>query len=244
MSESKTMSAGYAAVEPGPDAHEGFDEVKYARRDKRIKVLHIIQSMLSALLSITIAVFQGRVYWTYQNTKNTPGAWPVVPDVVPTILLFSVAIAALVFDGCMIVAYLQPSSKFAPWAVRIGSAAHHVVASAKAVSYGISAVISKTSFDFGNASGQNADLWSYTCTDQAASVTMIQAESNCNSQYASWAFALFQLALELLGGVIAILTLRQSKKPSPQTMDERFAAYSEDVNRRLGEATPQFTPAV
>jgi len=182
MSEKKP--AGYAAVktEPVPDAQDGFDEVKFARRDKRIKILRIVQSILSALLSIAIAVFQGRVYWTYQNTKDQPGAWPTVPDVVPTLLLFSVSIAALVFDICMIVAYLRPKSKYTPWAIRIGGAAHYVVASAKTVSYGISAVISKTSFDFGNASGQNADLWSYTCTDPAAEIQPIQAESNCNSQ--------------------------------------------------------------
>jgi len=193
MSEKKP--AGYAAVktEPVPDAQDGFDEVKFARRDKRIKILRIVQSLLSALLSIAIAVFQGRVYWTYQNTKDQPGAWPTVPDVVPTLLLFSVSIAALVFDICMIVAYLRPKSKYTPWAIRIGGAAHYVVASAKTVSYGISAVISKTSFDFGNASGQNADLWSYTCTDPAAEIQPIQAESNCNSQVS--------FPLSLLSGV-------------------------------------------
>ncbi|KAK3360723.1 hypothetical protein B0T25DRAFT_629713 [Lasiosphaeria hispida] len=242
MSESKST---YAAVKPGPDdTRNGFDELKFARRDKRIKMLRIIQSTLSALLSIAIAVFQGRVYWMYQNTKDTPGAWPVVPNVVPTILLFSVAIAALVFDGCMIVAYLRPSSKFAPWAIHIGGAAHYAVASAKTVGYAISAVISKTSFDFGNNSGQNADLWSYTCTEQAAAVEMIQAESNCSSQYASWAFAICQLGLEVFGWVITILVLRQSERLSPQAVDERFTAHSGDVNRRLGEAAPQFSPAV
>jgi hypothetical protein len=180
MSETKS---GYAAVKPVPDAAQPeVDEVKYARREKRIQVLRIVQSILSALLSIAIAVFQGRVYWTYQNTKNIGGAWPTVPDVTPTILLFSVAIAALVFDACMIVAYMRPTSKFAPWALRIGGAAHYVIATAKTISYGISAAISKTSFNYGNASGQNADLWSYTCTDPAATIEPIQAESNCNSQ--------------------------------------------------------------
>lgn len=178
----ETKSGGHVAEKPVPDVQPGFDELKFARREKRIQVLRITQSILSALLSIAIAVFQGRVYWTYQNTKDIAGAWPTVPDVVPTILLFSVAVAALVFDGCMIIAYLRPTSKFAPWAVRIGGAAHYVVATAKTVSYGIAAAISKTSYDFGNASGQNADLWSYTCTEPAAAIEPIQAESNCNSQ--------------------------------------------------------------
>jgi hypothetical protein len=48
--------------------------------------------------------------------------------------------------------------------MRIGGAAHYIVVSAKTVSYGISAMISKTSYDFGNTSGHNSDLWSYTCT--------------------------------------------------------------------------------
>jgi len=144
MAESK--SAGYAAVkaEVDVDTQPGLDDAKAARRDKRIKILRIIQSILSALLSIAIAIFQGRVYWTYQNTKDMPGAWPTVPNLVPTILLFSVAIVALVFDSCMLVAYLRPASKFTPWAIRIGDAAHYIVASAKTVSYAISAVISKT----------------------------------------------------------------------------------------------------
>ncbi|KAK5651784.1 hypothetical protein OQA88_11651 [Cercophora sp. LCS_1] len=179
MSESKS---GYAAVKSAPDDQPGFDEVKLARREKRVQVLRIIQSILSAILSIAIAAFQGRVYWTYQSTKGMPGAWPPVPDLAPTILLFSVAIAALVFDGCMIVAYLRPTSRFARWAIRIGGAAHYVVATGKTVSYGISAAISKTSYNWGNASGQNADLWGYTCTDSAAAIEPIHAESNCNCQ--------------------------------------------------------------
>lgn len=241
MSESKS---GYAAVKSVPDDQPGFDEVKFARREKRIQVLRIIQSILSALLSIAIAAFQGRVYWTYQSTKGMPGAWPTVPDLAPTILLFSVAIAALVFDGCMIIAYLRPTSRFARWAIRIGGAAHYVVATGKTVSYGISAAISKTSYDFGNASGQNADLWSYTCTESAAAIEPIHAESNCNSQFASWAFAISQLGIELFGWVITILALRQSNKLSPQAVNERFTAYSGDVNRRLGEAQPQFSLGV
>jgi hypothetical protein len=65
----------------------------------------------------------------------------------------------------------------------VGGAARYVVTSAKTVSYAISAVISKTSFDFGNATNQNTDLWSWTCTDQAATKDSInQAESNCTTQ--------------------------------------------------------------
>ncbi len=59
----------------------------------------------------------------------------------------------------------------------------YIVNSTKTVSFAISAVVSKTSFDFGNNSGTNSDLWSYTCTDEAATNNaVIQAESNCDTQ--------------------------------------------------------------
>ena len=64
------------------------------------------------------------------------------------------------------------------------------------------------------------------------------------TQYASWAFAICQLAIEIFGWVITILVLRQSEKLSPEAANERFTAYSGDVNRRLGEAQPQFALGV
>ena len=73
---------------------------KTARAAKRIKIIRVVQSTLTALLSLAIAIFQARVYATYQNTRTQEGMWPAVPNVMPTILLFSVAIAVLVFDGC------------------------------------------------------------------------------------------------------------------------------------------------
>jgi hypothetical protein len=90
------------AKEPLIDHDSEMDNRKAlrdARRTKQIQILRIVQSMLSALLSLAIAIFQGRVYWTYQNTKSDAGMWPSVPNVVPTLLMFSIALAALVFDG-------------------------------------------------------------------------------------------------------------------------------------------------
>ncbi|KAL8393774.1 hypothetical protein RB595_003501 [Gaeumannomyces hyphopodioides] len=215
---------------------------KTARGARRLKILRVVQSSLAALLSLAIAAFQGRVYFTYYNTRQKGGAWPNVPNVMPTILLFSVALAALVFDGCMLVAYMWPSTRYARWAVTIGGAAQYVVSSTKTISYAISAVVSKTSFDFGNASGTNPDLWSYTCTDQAAALDeMIQAESNCNTQWASWAFALAQVALEVFGWAVSILAFRQTKqKLSAQAVEQTMTAYSSNVNSRLQDATPNF----
>lgn len=83
----------------------------------------------------------------------------------------------------VLVGYMWPTTKFARWAVTIGGAAVYIVSSTKTVSFAISAVVSRTSFDFGNNSGTNSDIWSYTCTDQAATNNaVIQAESNCTTQ--------------------------------------------------------------
>jgi len=90
---------------------------------------------------------------------------------------------------------MWPSTKFARWAVTVGGAAQYIVGSTKTVSFAISAIVSRTSFDFGNASGMTPDLWSYTCSDQAAPMeAVIQAESNCNAQVSSRCTA--QLAVQ------------------------------------------------
>jgi hypothetical protein len=158
-------------------------ERRNAAGARRIRIMRIIQSVLSAVLSLAIAIFQGRVYGTYQNTKSVNGAWPPIPNVVPTLLLFSVAIAALVFDGCMLVAYMMPNHKYMKWVVLVGGGAHYIVTSTKTVSYAISAVISKTSNDYGVATGLNSDLWSWTCSDLPPDMAaLIHSDSNCNTQ--------------------------------------------------------------
>lgn len=158
-------------------------EKKESGLQRWTRILTILQGMLSSLLSLAIAVWQGKVYFTYQRTKAEPGAWPDTPNLVPTILLFSISIAVFVFDACMLLAYLMPGKRRAKWGIAVGNAAYYVVTSVKTVSYAISSAISKTSFDFGNATNQNSDLWSWTCTDQAATMdAMTQAESNCNTQ--------------------------------------------------------------
>jgi hypothetical protein len=164
------------------------NEKKDDAATRRITIMRIIQSGLSSLLSLAIAVWQGKVYVTYQNTKSLQGAWPDIPDLVPTLLLLSVAIAAFVFDVCMMVAYVMPhGNKHAQRAIAVGGAANYVVTSAKTVAYAISAVISRTSFNFGNATSQNSDLWSWTCTSQAATMNnMTQAETNCTLQVRSF----------------------------------------------------------
>lgn len=66
----------------------------------------------------------------------------------------------------------------------VGGAAHYIVTSSKTVGYAISSIISRTSYDYGNESGTNTDLWSYTCNASPAANMdpSIQASSNCNTQ--------------------------------------------------------------
>jgi len=73
---------------------------KKARGARLVKILRVTQSSLAAVLSLAIAAFQLRVYVTYQNTRQQGDTWPNVPNVMPTILLFTVALVALIFDGC------------------------------------------------------------------------------------------------------------------------------------------------
>lgn len=177
-----------AELETTPQIQITDVDTKNEKKDdavtRRITIMRIIQSGLSSLLSLAIAVWQGKVYVTYQNTKSLQRAWPDTPNLVPTLLLFSVAIAAFVFDVCMLVAYVMPyGNKHARRAIAVGGAANYIVTSAKTVAYAISAVISRTSYNFGNATSQNSDLWSWTCTDQAATMdNMTQAETNCTLQ--------------------------------------------------------------
>ncbi len=110
---------GYAMVQqqPPPQQRAGLmqqpteppeDPVrqrKQARLGRHIKRLRVAQSVLSALLSLTIAAFQAQVYAKYVQTQNAAGAWPPLPNVVPTILLLVVAVVALIFDACMLIAY-------------------------------------------------------------------------------------------------------------------------------------------
>jgi hypothetical protein len=159
----ETSAVKSEKTQPAVAIDAAEDTKREGRFSRCLKILTIIQSMLSSLLSLAIAVWQGKVYFTYQRTKATPGAWPDIPNLVPTILLFSISIAAFVFDICMLLAYLMPGKKGAKWAIAVGNAAYYVVTSAKTVSYAISSAISKTSFDFGNATNQNSDLWSWTC---------------------------------------------------------------------------------
>jgi hypothetical protein len=168
------------------DGNDKLDTVEGTVLGRQIRLLRALQSALTALLSLSIAFFQGRAYVVFVQTKDVPGAWPTTPFIAPTLLLLSVAIAASVFDICLIVAYLFPGRKFALKAIRVATRAHWVVTTAKTASYALSSVVCRTGFDFGNTSNTNNDLWSWTCSAKADQFAEInQAESNCQIQVRS-----------------------------------------------------------
>jgi hypothetical protein len=148
---------------------------------KRLRFLRLIQSALTAGLSIAIAALQMKTYISFQHTKDVAGAWPTHPNLLPTLMLMGVAIGAAVFDLSLIVAYLFP--KQARLAFRIAMSSYSILTTAKGLSYTLTAVLCRGGYNFGNASGQNNDLWSWTCTDQAAKFDAVtNAEANCQGQ--------------------------------------------------------------
>lgn len=167
------LISGEADKDDGSDQHGAT---------QRVRILRGVQALLTALLSVAIAVMQGRVYIIYQNTKTVPRAWPQTPNVLPTLLLFSVAIAALVFDIALIVGYTT-KGRVGKVAYEIAAGAHYVAVTAKMASFAITSIVCKVGFDFGNRSGTNDDLWSWSCTAQAAEMDSVnQANSDCATQ--------------------------------------------------------------
>lgn len=191
--QDKTLPSSEARLLSAEEADHEFAAAKRSnkpvpgqRTEKLVRVLRAIQGLLSSILSLGIAVIQAKVYVTYMNTRGTPGAWPKVPQLLPTLLLLAVSIFAFIFDVCLLVGYLAPSKRFRLKAFNVANACYSVVTTAKTFSYTISSAVFMNGRDFGNASGQNADLWSWTCTDQAATHdSLTQASTNCDLQVSS-----------------------------------------------------------
>lgn len=173
VEEVAEKDAGQAEPELDPEIKK-----EQAKIDKSIRILRAVQGTVTGFLSLMIAIFQGRAYVNYLNTKDVPGAWPKTPSLAPTIMLFSVAIAAIVFDLALLVAYFFPRAKIAKYALVVAIKAHWVITSAKTVSYLLTAVACRAGFDQGNASGNNNDLWSWTCSDKAKPM---EATNNCDA---------------------------------------------------------------
>lgn len=96
-----------SAAPSGSAANEGAHQ---ARHQRRIRIARVVQHLLTSILSIVIAVLQGKVFVLYKQTQNVPGAWPINPNLVPTLMLFVTALAALTIDACALVAYFWPKT--------------------------------------------------------------------------------------------------------------------------------------
>jgi hypothetical protein len=156
------------------------------KRMRRIRIMRSVQHALTASLAIIISYFQGITYTTYKSTENVQGAWPVDPQLVPTLLLFAVAVSALVFDVSALLAYLFPNTRIGQRAFKIAVSTHSFVGATKSFAYAVSAIVCRTSFNSGNASGQNKDLWSWTCSPKAdAEASVNKASFLCTGSVSS-----------------------------------------------------------
>jgi hypothetical protein len=155
---------------PRADAAEA---VAKSRRDRFVKFLQIIQSIITAVLSVTIAVLQIRVFAYYQGTKDTPGLYPPNLDLLPTLLLLAVALAAIIFDGAQLLVFFMPKRmRIVRKATLIAAKAHYVIVASKAVSYFFSAIVAKNS-----GGGAINNLWSWSCDGKGQNVAGL-----CTSQ--------------------------------------------------------------
>jgi hypothetical protein len=156
-----------------PSRTDAAEAVATKRRDRFVKFLQIVQSLVTAVMSITIAVLQIRVFAYYQGTKDEPGLYPPHLDLLPTLLLLAVSLAAIVFDLAQLAVFFMPKSiKVVRVAALIAAKAHYVVVAAKASSYFFSAIVAKQS---GGGAGNN--LWSWSCDGKGAGVAGL-----CGSQ--------------------------------------------------------------
>jgi hypothetical protein len=104
---------------PAPDTEDPELAAHEARHKKRIRILRSLQHLLTSLLSLIIAVLQGRTYDIYMQTKDVNAAWPTHPNVFPTLLLFATALLSLFFDACAITAYSWPNTRIGQKAYRV-----------------------------------------------------------------------------------------------------------------------------
>jgi len=166
---------------PSNQPEEKEEEEEDPVTARRLRIIRLVQNALTALVSIAIAVLQARALVSYQQTKDVPGAWPTHANLMPTILLMVVAILAGVLDLCLSLAYLFPA--YATIFLNLATKAQNVVTCAKAVSYLITAIVCRSGFDYGQASGQKNDLWGWTCTSAAQEFDPVTgASANCVGQ--------------------------------------------------------------
>ncbi len=173
------------------------------------------------------------------------GAWPKHPNLMPTLLLMSIAIIAAFFDLCVLGAYVFPSRAQA--LLRIAEKAHQLLSCIKGLSYAITAVVCRSGFVYGNDSGQNTDLWSWTCSDAADRFDSVtQAGANCDGQSCAWIIAIVQVCIEGLGLVGSMLIkdwarFQQGKLTAAdlEADFQKVSSWSSELNDSLDGMTPK-----
>ncbi|KAK4449735.1 hypothetical protein QBC34DRAFT_437813 [Podospora aff. communis PSN243] len=224
----------------------GTNDVDDPIAARRLQTLTLTQSSLTSFLSIAIATLQARAYATYQSTKDTPGAWPTHPNLMPTILLMVIALLAATFDLGVLLAHVFPSR--AAQLLRVANKSHGLMVCVKGLSYLLASVVCRSGFDYGNASGTNNDLWGWTCSEKAAEMGEVtRAGAQCDGQTAAWYIALAQVLIEGLGVVGTVWIHQQSRKArgdkggllSDTAELEKLIAWGQEVDKTLTGATPQ-----
>lgn len=104
----KSPAVTVYAMEAQQDNVRQINRERQAQHERRIRIIKGIEHLLTALVSLVVAGIAGRTYIVYDQTKTVSGAWPDDPNLLPTIMLFSTAVAATVMDLCALIAYLWP----------------------------------------------------------------------------------------------------------------------------------------
>lgn len=243
--------------QPEGDNQEDQEEDPITAR--RLRTIRLVQNTLTSLVSIAIAVLQAKALVSYQQTKNTPGAWPTYPNLMPTIMLMVVAILTGLLDLCLSLAYLFPSH--AAVFLKIATKAQNVATCAKGLSYLLTAVVCRSGFDYGKSSGQNNDLWGWTCSSAAEKFDdLTQARANCVGQVcgwcnvsatlkvstadwnffflqaAAWYIALVQIGIEGIGVFGTVFINQQSRKARGKDGSDAFSTADYEKMSTWGQA--------
>ncbi|KAF2416995.1 hypothetical protein EJ08DRAFT_654627 [Tothia fuscella] len=214
-----TVTAASVPPTPAPDGHvEQEIRAHEARHMFRIRIARGIQHLITSALSLMIAIFQGSTYNIFQQTKDVDGAWPIHADVFPTLMLFSVAVVALVFDACAIIAYAFPRTKIGQKAFKVALGAHKIITTLKGVSYFLTVLVCREGFSQGKASGQNNDLWGWSCSAMGDKMSHVnQAPTICATNTVAWIMGIANVAIEVLGVGIDFFVKRDARKKKEGT---------------------------
>jgi len=125
---------------------------------------------------------------------------------------------------------------------------HSLLTCVKGLSYLLASIVCRSGFDYGNATGQNNDLWGWTCSsaaDKFADVT--QAGTQCGGQTAARYIALAQIGIQEVGVFSTVFIKQRSRKArgeeggvfSDAAELEEMIAWGQEVDKTLSGMTPK-----